>query len=148
MEYIIKKKEEPKVMEDWIKFKLTYPKRFYLKEYKGYTFIVHQDRDYGHLSGFIQIKPIDDFDYKIFNLECHGDITYQGILDFLFDNSKNKYIGFDCAHFGDKQPFLDAQMPSYLVDSSTVWRDEAYVEENCKSIIDQLIELQKGNYIL
>lgn len=117
-------------MEDWIKFKLAYPKRFYLKEYKDYTFIVHQDRDYGHLSGFVQLKTIDELtlnDYRIFNLDCHGEITYQGNLDFIFDNSKNNYIGFDCAHFGDKQPFLDAQMPSY---------------------IDQLIELQKGNYIL
>lgn len=134
-------------MENWIKFKLTYPKGFYLKEYKGYTFIVHQDKSGGHLNGFVQLKPIDELlldEYKVFDLNCHGEITYQGDLDFIFKNSKNNYIGFDCAHFGDKQPFVDALLPDWVIDTTAVWRDPVYVETNCKSIIDQLIELQKG----
>jgi len=31
-----------------------------------------------------------------------------------------------------------------LIYPSEVWRDEVYIEENCKSLIDQLIEIQKG----
>jgi hypothetical protein len=45
---------------------------------------------------------------------------------------------------GDKNPFIDAMLPDWAVNEDKVWRDEAYVEENCQHLIDQLIELKKG----
>jgi hypothetical protein len=110
-------------MQKWNEFKLNYPKGFYLKEYKGYTFVVFQHPRSGHLNGYVELKPIDEefLDQNQINkLDCHGGITYQGALDWIFKTPKANYIGFE------------------------VWRDEAYVEENCKSLIDQLIEIQKG----
>jgi hypothetical protein len=138
-------------MQKWNEFKLNYPKGFYIKEYKGYTFVVFQHPRSGHLNGYVELKLIDEelLDQNQINkLDCHGGITYQGNLDWIFKTPKAKYIGFDCAHLGDKTPFVDAIFPNFgfgdLICPSEVWRDEAYIEENCKSLIDQLIELQKG----
>lgn len=136
-------------MQKWNEFKLNYPKGFYLKEYKGYTFVVFQHPRSGHLNGYVELKPIDEefLDQNQINkLDCHGGITYQGTLDWIYKTPKANYIGFDCAHWGDKTPFVDAIMPGHLFgsDGFEVWRDEAYVEENCKSLIEQLIEIQKG----
>lgn len=134
-------------MEKWNEFKVNYPKGFYFKEYKGYTFVVYQHQSSGHLNGYVELKPIDEEfldKNQINNLDCHGGITYQGTLDWIFKTPKSTYIGFDCNHLGDKSPFIDAMLPDWVVNEDDVWRDEAYVEENCKSIIDQLIELQKG----
>lgn len=135
-------------MEKWNEFKVNYPKGFYIKEHKGYTFVVYQHQSSGHLNGYVELKPIDEefLDRnQINNLDCHGGITYQGTLDWIFKTPKSTYIGFDCAHWGDKTPFVDAMLSGLFGTSSyEVWRDEAYVEENCKSLIDQLIELKKG----
>lgn len=112
-------------MQKWNEFKLNYPKGFYIKEYKGYTFVVFQHQRSGHLNGYVELKPIDE--------------------ELLDQNQINK---LDCAHLGDKTPFVDAMFPNLgfddLIYPSEVWRDEAFVEENCKSLIDQLIEIQKG----
>lgn len=99
------------------------------------------------MCGFIQLKPIDEITLEnnlINKLDCHGGITYKGNLNLLFNNSKDNYIGFDCSHVGDKNPFIDAMLPDWVVNEDEVWRDEAYVEENCQHLIDQLIELKKG----
>ena len=135
-------------MEKWNEFKVNYPKGFYLKKYKDYIFVVYQHQSSGHLNGYVELKPIDEefFDQnQINNLDCHGGITYQGTLDWIFKTPKSTYIGFDCAHCGDKTPFTDAMLPGLFATSAyEVWRDEAFVEENCKSLIDQLIELKKN----
>jgi hypothetical protein len=138
-------------MQKWNEFKLNYPKGFYIKEYKGYTFVVFQHPRSGHLNGYVELKPIDEelLDQNQINkLDCHGGITYQCNLDWIFKTPKSKYIGFGCAHLGDKTPFVDALFPSLgfsdLIYPSEIWRDEAYIEENCKALVDQLIELQKG----
>lgn len=69
-------------------------------------------------------------------------------MDWIFKTPKATYIGFDCAHLGDKTPFVDAMFPNLgfdnLIYPSEVCRDETYIEENCKSLIDQLIKIQKG----
>ena len=134
-------------MEKWNEFKVNYPKGFYLKEYKGYTFVVYQHQSIGHLNGYVELKPIDEElldQNQINSLDCHGGITYQGTLDWIFPTSTDFYIGFDCAHWGDKTPFADAMLPGlFAASSDEVWRDESFVEENCKSLIDQIIELKK-----
>lgn len=47
-------------MEKWNEFKITYSKGFYIKEYKGYTFVVFQHPRSGHLNGYVELKPIDE----------------------------------------------------------------------------------------
>lgn len=47
-------------MQKWNEFKLNYPKGFYIKEYKGYTFVVFQHPRSGHLNGYVELKPIDE----------------------------------------------------------------------------------------
>ena len=134
-------------MEKWHEFKINYPNGFYLKNYKDYNYIVFQHPNSGSLCGFIQLKSIDEVTLEsnpINKLDCHGGITYKGNLKLLFNNSKDNYIGFDCSHVGDKNPFIDAMLPDWVINEDEVWRDEAYVEENCQHLIDQLIELQKG----
>ena len=108
-------------MEKWHEFKINYPNGFYLKNYKDYNYIVFQHPKSGSLCGFIQLKSIDE-------------VT-------LESNPINK---LDCSHVGDKNPFIDAMLPDWVVNEDEVWRDEAYVEENCQHLIDQLIELKKG----
>lgn len=54
-------------------------------------------------------------------IDCHGGLTFSG-----HGRYRTWVIGFDCNHFGD----------NYLV------QDADYVESECKSIIDQLIELE------
>lgn len=149
-ELLLKNKERRKLtMEKWNEFKVNYPQGFYLKEYKGYSFIVFQHPRSGHLNGYVELKPIDEEfldEAQINKLDCHGGITYQGTLDWIFEIPKSTYIGFDCAHCGDKTPFADAMLSEFLsspLDSFEVWRDEAFVEENCKLLIDQLIELKQ-----
>lgn len=134
-------------MEKWHEFKINYPNGFYLKNYKDYNYIVFQHPNSGSLCGFIQLKSIDEVTLEsnpINKLDCHGGITYKGNLKLLFNNSKDNYIGFDCSHAGDKNPFIDAMLPDWVLNEDEVWRDEAYVEENCQHLIDQLIELKKG----
>ena len=47
-------------MEKWNEFKVNYPKGFYFKEYKDYTFVVYQHQSSGHLNGYVELKPIDE----------------------------------------------------------------------------------------
>lgn len=59
--------------------------------------------------------------YNDIPVDCHGGLTFGA-----YDNNGNWIIGFDCRHSGD----------NYLV------QDADYVESECKSIIEQLIELE------
>jgi len=57
-------------------------------------------------------------------VDVHGGLTYAGADGDLWQ------FGFDCAHAGD------ARFPG---DPNGVWRDEAYVVGECKSLADQLV---------
>lgn len=59
--------------------------------------------------------------------DCHGGITFSG----RFNDKKGWFIGFDCAHYGDRS--------SYSYEG--VYRDMKYVEEECKRLVDQIIEI-------
>lgn len=134
-------------MEKWAEFKSKHPQGFYVGTYEDYTFIVYQHPSTGHLKGYVELKPQDiEFlsDKDIQELDCHGGITYQGNLNYIFKNSNKTYIGFDCNHLGDKAPFLDLLLPPQFRFSDEVWRDENFVEENCKLIINQIVNLRKN----
>lgn len=63
-------------------------------------------------------------DYDDIPVECHRGLTFGA-----YDDNDNWVIGFDCNHFGDNHLIHDAY----------------YVELVCKSIIEQLIELEHKN---
>lgn len=54
-------------------------------------------------------------------LSVHGGVTFAGALDGM----DGFYVGFDCAHLGDTPEV----------------QDEAYTLDECKRLVDQLIEV-------
>jgi hypothetical protein len=107
-------------------------------EYNGYKFEVVLT-EAGHRCGYVYV-PLPGAEYL--DLEVHGGITYS---DF-------ECIGFDCAHYGDS-PDIEAVRTAWgdsVADSckvftsdGVVWTSEM-VENECKSLIDQLIKMFKG----
>lgn len=102
-------------------------------EYKGFKGVILEIVRGGYLCGYIEI-PKDhkgygvDYNDKMWDdISCHGGLTYSGKLD----TPEKWYIGFDCAHFGDKTNF------GYQ-NEEDVYRDADFVEVEIKGIIDQL----------
>ena len=69
-------------------------------------------------------------------ISVHGGITYSGWGFDPMPRAGEWWFGFDCAHVGDLVPGL-----SRLAGS--VFRDEAYVTDECESMARQLAEIQK-----
>lgn len=80
---------------------------------------------YVKLQGNSRFKDLDYNTYPINAIECNGGITFMSSECLLF--GEGTYIGFDTMH----------------IDDNEVTRSVENVEENCKSIIDQLIEFEK-----
>lgn len=96
-----------------------------------------------------------DLDYSEMDIECHGGLTFasrnHGLKSELNITCNDAWIGFDCGHYDDGIDF-DA-MRKYYGDEyteklrSTLYvlcdgtvKDFDYVANECKSIIDQLVE--------
>lgn len=113
----------------------------------------------GHLCGYVNIpqdhtmygKKYDDI-----NIDCHGGLTFSE-----FKKEDNTYwIGFDCAHLGDYVPSMGLfknthpiikafgeafPIPEEYKDLSIfnpVYRNVNFCINECKSIVDQLIEMR------
>lgn len=116
----------------------------------------------GHRCGYVAIhkgQPFYMSGYHILDwIECHGGLTYSESYHpaDIDDGLKPKWwIGFDCSHCNDA-PDVKAIEDSYGVDSEPAKRakrmasfcfmDVAQVRslefcaEQCKSIVDQLLE--------
>lgn len=95
------------------------------------------------------------YDYDSLNIECHGGLTFMspdhGLKALLSTPCTDQWIGFDCGHCNDKSDY-DA-MEKYFGteykenkikycsrDDDCEVRSYSYVEKECHSIIDQLIE--------
>lgn len=128
-------------------------KRF---EYHGYPCVIIF-QPIGHRCGYVGLSKDDKYFgmyYEEIDIDCHGGLTYAS--DNLYDqlDENTWWIGFDCAHAGDAKDFeslrkyypdersmemfkfwedLDRKYP----DDSVV-RDLAYVERQCRYIVDQL----------
>jgi hypothetical protein len=91
-----------------------------------------------HLCGYIGIpkghklygKSCDDIE-----IDVHGGLTYA--RDSLrFQPEKDLWwIGFDCAHAGDFSDFYE----DMTLDNEDIYRDMEYVENEIKSMVDQII---------
>lgn len=128
-------------MKPWHQFKLENPDGFYAKEYSNHAFVVYQHEISGHLNGYVLLNE-DDRVEDTMDIECHGGITFEGDLAEIIPVQAGNWIGFDCAHYGDKTPFADERLAAYGFDfgisNDQVWRTPDFVEENCEKIIDQL----------
>jgi hypothetical protein len=129
----------------WIKFTQDYNKgkySYYKKSYKNHDYYVVINHLFA-LCGYVEdtlSRPQERyfFDPYEYDLDVHGGVTYNGEAYF---NKKDKrlFIGFDCAHACDNVPKL-----SYIGENLP-WRNEKYVERQCRKLINQLIKL-KGDH--
>lgn len=107
-------------------------------EYRGYKcFIMVMSG--GYLNGYVLITknhPAYMKRYYELDIDCHGGLSFS---DFASHKNLDDgwFIGFDCAHAGDLVPNFS--------NSPGVWRDEEYVTNELKSIVEQLIEMEIVN---
>lgn len=97
----------------------------------------------GNLCGYVRVPrdhPLHGKNYRkrgiAGHLQVHGGLTFSGCLR----NRKMKrghWFGFDCAHWCDLVPGL-MHHSFYVPDSTSVYRDIAYVREECTSLAAQL----------
>ncbi len=104
----------------------------------------------GHLCGYVRIPKellLSDYDDSI---DCHGGLTFCQALGDEF------WIGFDCAHTGDYAPsmeklkrdnpsWIDREFPTLkefegMALFNTTYRNLDYCIEECKSIVDQILD--------
>lgn len=103
-------------------------------------------------------RPYQHYDYDSLNIECHGGLTFMSpshdLKDLLDIPCNDMWIGFDCGHcydaidvdalrkyYGDKaieekESFIRAMNS----DHTQTIKPYSYVEKECHSIIEQLIE--------
>lgn len=134
--------------------------------YKGYEYLI-TFTSHGTRCGYVALKQEEsnkfqqesgDESYYYPDLDCHGGITFfgeaHGAKDLLPTPCNDLWVGFDCAHAGDgydkeltkkyfsKQTFSDEfyeSMAGFGLIGEITHKNFKYVEDNCKSIIDQLI---------
>lgn len=109
------------------------------------------------MRSFLGSRERPHWDYNSLEIDCHGGLTFMstdhGLKDLLTVPCNDMWIGFDCGHCYDrtdtesfkkyygeeeyekKQSFFNA-----MNSPDTTVRNFYYVEQECHSIIDQLIQ--------
>jgi hypothetical protein len=98
----------------------------------------------GTLNGYVRVPRthplylVDGTPNKaLWNIDVHGGVTLAGkLLRRTGGLYRGRWIGFDCAHFGDLIPTLLAITPN-LVAGDT-YRDIQYVRQQVTSLAEQL----------
>lgn len=108
-------------------------------EYKDHMYeIVKRQLNVEYYCGYVRLNSqkerdaitvIDEDWGEYYDIHCHGGITFDRYasdydVDEDRDTGKAFWIGFDCNH----------------LDDSIEKQDFAYAEDQCKSIIDQILE--------
>jgi hypothetical protein len=134
--------------------------------YKEYEYLITFN-DMGFRCGYIAIPTDHKFYDNNFmdndeELEVHGGITFSEqhslVEDILGKQCTDKWIGFDAGHFGDI-PDIDATLKyfphlrearkNHVIEMAHIFEKDCfnhsmktfeYMEDECKSLIDQLIE--------
>lgn len=133
------------MIKPWEKFKKDYDKgdfSYYKKSYKNHDYYIvlnHLDVVCGYVEDTIS-RPQEGyfFDPYEHDLDVHGGVSYDGHAYFNKQDNRH-FIGFDCGHACDKVPKL-----SYIGENHP-WRNEQYVESECRKLIRQLIKLKGEN---
>lgn len=135
--------------------------------YKDYEYLITFN-DMGFRCGYVAIKEnhklYNNDDYDSLDLNVHGGITFFDKSDCILDQDliktscADKWIGFDAGHGYDghdlelsKKYFNINNVPN--TDGYRFWsnsirtlqqvRSKEYIIEQCKGLIDQLMELNK-----
>jgi hypothetical protein len=99
---------------------------------------------------FMAIEPDEPISLD-FYFDVHGGITYADGNGNHPVESDLWWLGFDCGHAGDARDietlkilWPDTERTQYLMNDLTfeddVVRTKEYVQEECKSLVDQIIE--------
>lgn len=107
-------------------------------EYKGYIYEIKRSDALKTYCGYVYV-PNSTFEsnknlFELDRIFCHGGITY-------YDDEK---IGFDTAHWNDL-------IPIFVLDGISEfgeYRDINFCENECKSIIEQLIEIHNSYKVI
>lgn len=135
--------------------------KFYYKDYPCIVIL----SDFGYRCGYVGLSRDNkfyDMEYWKIPVTCHGGLTYGE--NCLVDEPDLGYywIGFDCNHYHDGRDFEAIRAvwkdnPEKIEIYNTIYESEKiynqvlescsreYVEEECKSIVDQLITLISSN---
>ena len=117
-------------------------------EYKGYKYMTIAY--IGTINGYVEIpkdNPLHGKHYDEIDIKCHGGLTFSGEMgDFEY------CIGFDTNHLGDakstnpkhyeKESDMDINNYFKYFPNDDTFKDEEYVENECKKIINQILEMK------
>jgi hypothetical protein len=136
-------------------------------EYLGYEWeIVHNSM--GFLCGYIKVLPghpwfalqYDAVGYKseelgLSDVDVHGGLTFGDYGKACPTHGKKDeyWFGFDCGHAGDgrsveymepklREAYTTGPMAEFLDSPHSTFRDKAYVQAECESLIRQAIAAQ------
>lgn len=137
---------------------MTIPKQEKRFEYKGFPCVV-LFMPMGYRCGYVGIPIESKFYGKSYDdipVECHCGLTYASKKLHLQNDTSVWWIGFDCGHCCDgydvqkiKELYSDDEnimkqverMPDFFkIFSGNPVRTLEYCEEQCKSIVEQLME--------
>lgn len=124
--------------------KWRYEQDYFEDTYSGYRYVIKRMDYLGHLCGYVKIKSKrlerDNDDYTLLerDIDVHGGVTYLSRLQ----GENGCWIGFDCAHAGDVVP-VNEEVYGVFRDTSE-YRDLRYVRKECKRMIKQLKEMERG----
>ncbi|MCK9556383.1 hypothetical protein M0R36_11335 [bacterium] len=128
--------------------------------YKGFDCLIIRHPEKGHLNGYVAITKLSPKLYKeiyyndfVDRIDCHGGITYigKGLKYWKIKKKKSvMWIGFDCYHYMDFAPYWVIRSEKILkrqcVDRKELesgesqYRNLDYVIEECKGIVNQILE--------
>ncbi len=142
------------------------------EKYKGYEYLVYAT-SMGHRCGYVRIpkkhylygrgyfeelnvkfnrklNPFIDSEGNVamsILFDVHGGITFSNKGTYAEFNKRGWWIGFDCAHSGDKPDckLMDDKRKNknyyeYYKSICGEIRSKEYVEQECKNLIDQIIK--------
>lgn len=105
----------------------------------GFNACIRRHGRFGHLCGYVEVP--DGLSVNIDEINCHGGITFNdNWSEFPTDGY---YIGFDCLHYRDWDPF---SARATLSASDRTYKDSEFVLNEIKHIIKQLKERQHENF--
>lgn len=143
--------------------------------YRDYEYLI-TFTDMGHRCGYVAIDsshPVYSHNQVIgtdeFDLDVHGGITFHkqehSVKKLLSHPCNDEWLGFDAAHGNDHACVVTAEKYFGLtknieyMKNNTFYTDlaesrgmgiehrtYAYMEEQCKYLIDQLIRIKNGNH--
>ena len=132
-------------------------KRF---EYKGIPCVI-LFMPMGYRCGYVGLPKGIAVDTE--SIRCHGGITYTSGHLYHQEDTDRLWIGFDCGHYFDgfdiekiKEYFSeDAEAMKVLlcmrryyesVNQEYGFRTLEYCEEQCRDIVDQIVEIQEEEH--